>query len=286
MVAAEVKQIVCGGVRSVRGGLNQLPDIRADSLLVGVNCQFFSETHIEHPAAQFDSYVCNRPSPTRVRANAPAALERALAGTGLAPQNYKRVCQGVGGHLAEGLTAMALIKQILQGDIGSIAHLKVGVRPMHRCPDFVILVPLSRLYQFYGLNAPAFNNDPPLPVPVEVKSSRIRENKKRAVREALRQLVFYWWRAGQQIPGVVGYGIVIIFTYGNSSPTLRHCFLRPLSPGHQLSLVSALRSIDLPALRAAVDAADEDDAADRTDGENLFEFVESCLGGSDNLVRS
>lgn len=43
MAAVEVKQTVCGGKRAVGGELERLPSIRADSLLVGVNCRSFDD---------------------------------------------------------------------------------------------------------------------------------------------------------------------------------------------------------------------------------------------------
>lgn len=273
MATVRLEQKVLCTARSGACRRNQPDPIVASSYLVGINCQLFSETHIEDPAAQFDSYVCNSPDPTSIRTLVPAAVKRALVGTGLAPQGLKKACQGVGAHLGEGVAAMVFIKQILQGNMGNFAHIKVGMGPIHRCPDFVILVRLRRLYQFYGLPASAVENKSPLPVPVEVKSRRRNSDIKGAVSEALKQLIFYWWRVSRRVPEVVGCGIVAIFVYGNRSPTLYHCFLRPSLQRYREFLASELRRLDLPALRAAVEH------------ERFVRLVESCLEGFDDAAE-
>lgn len=232
-----------------------LPDYEISGELVALNCQLFSETHVEEPKAQFQSYVCGNPGNNPMIA--PSRVRRALIGTGLAPQEWKKACQGIGGHLGEGVAATVFVERVLRGDLQNFAHLRIGMKPHHRCPDFVVLVPLRSLYQYYGLSCPpGVNVDVPLPVPVEVKSRRSWKNVRTIVQEALRQLIFYWWRVCNTRPKleqVVGYGIVVVFSYANC-PTLYHCFLRPKSQECQRKLIVGLKGRELDKIKACVDS--------------------------------
>lgn len=232
---------------------NNLPDYKISEELVALNCQLFSETHVEEPKAQFQSYVCGNPGNNVMFA--PSRIKRALTGTGLAPQEWKKACQGIGGHLGEGVAATVFVEQVLRGNLQNFAHLRIGIKPTHRCPDFVVFLPLRNLYQYYGLSCPTgVNVDIPLPVPVEVKSRQSWMNLKTIFQEALGQLIYYWWRVVNTRPEleqVVGYGIVAVFSYANC-PTLYHCFSRPKSQECQRELIVGLKGRKLHEIRACV----------------------------------
>lgn len=234
---------------------------------VAIKCLLFSESHIAEPKAQFNCYV--RDGFPDMWMYAPIQVRSSITGTGFEPQEIKKACQGVGGHLGEGVTATVFVEQVLQGGLNNFAHIKVGMKQNHRCPDFVAVIPLSRLYDFYRIPyEPNDWLDNPLPIPVEAKSAREKLDIKTVLRDvALKQLIYYWWRISyrQYLEQVVGYGVVTLFVY--TKRLLCHILVKPKSEQKQRELIAGLKGRDLWQIRANIEAA------------SFIEKVEGCLEG-------
>ncbi|OIQ58280.1 hypothetical protein MOTE_20810 [Moorella thermoacetica] len=266
MATIDLNQKLYVGVTYYR----ELNSYKLESKRLAIACELFAESHVAEPEAQFYSYIID--DITTIIMNQSRQITSILRDTGLTPQARKKVCQGVGGHLGEGITALTFIDQILK-DYSSFAHIKVGMGKTHRCPDFVAVTSLDVLYNYYTLLClPEENINTILPIPVEAKSRKDNASIKSIIHnEAIRQLICYWRTCcNTTVEQVVGYGIVTIFLYGKKI-NLNHCFLRPKSVKSQEELIDRLKQCTLDDIREIVEC------------EDFICKVESCIEGFDNV---
>lgn len=229
------------GIRSGAGTYGDLPAIRLYADELGWRCRLYAESHVAEPDAQFRDYILD--DVTRFAMRWGMLTDLATAGSAYKPQELKRICQGVGGHLGEGAAILAL-EQLLVLRPAEIAHLAVRTG-QRRCPDFVLTVSLNRLYQGYLL--PGSPEMMPIPVPLECKSSRDEVVSIRSLLTAgaIYQLASYWWEMNRpRRRRVVGHGVVTVFCH--QANILIHVLLRPKDQTSRLDLITYLASIRSP----------------------------------------
>lgn len=231
-----------------------LNPFRVDSSILSIMCETFAETHVAEPEAQFESYVVEDISSLIMSTGNTAPR---FIGTIIDPQDRKKTCQGVGGHLGEGITALIFLNNI-SIDKSFFAHIGINSGPMIRCVDFVAITCLRVLYDYYQLNALEWENiDLDFAFPIEAKTRKdgigFHTCKSFLENGAFGQIVSYWWACrGQGLRGPVGYGIATAFSYERDK-VISHCFLRPKSENDRNFLLNLLNMIsDAKLLRMAL----------------------------------
>jgi hypothetical protein len=239
-----------------------------DANELGIMCEMFAESHIVKPEDQFESYVIGDVSRILMSIGNTAPY---LYGTAASPQNNKKTCQGVGGHLGEGVTALIFTRDV-GVPIDDFAHVGISSGPIIKCVDFVAITSLSTLYSYYRIIPYSWENlSDCFAFPIEAKSRKqgisARKCKGFLKEGVFNQIASYWWACRDQgLEGPAGYGIATAFSYQVN--TISHCFLRPKSLYDRLDLIGFLDKItDEFSLRAVLE--------DENGQKELFSYLEA-----------
>ena len=120
---------------------------------------------------------------------------------------------GVTGNIGEAIAAL-FARRYLDADIGDIAHIKPR-RPFQRrkSPDYLMRLQ-SRMPGIFTDNIPVETTfDWPKWWPVESKARSTDAGTQAGRKDALKQLSVYWSVLANSEPNVVGYGLIVSFTY-------------------------------------------------------------------------
>lgn len=221
----------------------ELNKFLVDGYELGMMCEMFAESHVAKPEAQFEDYVIDDVSQIIMsKGNADAYL----IGTAVSPQKVKKTCQGVGGHLGEGVTALVFLKDINLPP-SNFSHIGILSGPTMRCVDFVAITKLGDLYKYYKISIKNWEDiDNIFAFPIEAKSRKkgIGANCKSFLEDgAFCQIVSYWWACrGLGMKGPVGYGLATAFSYEGNN-IISHCFIKPKSDNDRKELLLYLNRI-------------------------------------------
>lgn len=145
---------------------------------------------------------------------------------------------GVTGNIGEAVAAIFARRHLLAG-IGDIAHVRPR-RPFRRrkSPDYLMRLSAVMPGPFATMLPRAAPFTWPEWWPVESKARSTKAGSKAGRDDALRQLVAYWCLLVDSAPDVVGYGMIVSFTYRPPREVRANLIL----PRDQSGLVIALRT--------------------------------------------
>lgn len=123
---------------------------------------------------------------------------------------------GVTGNIGESIAAI-FARRCLGSGVGDIAHVRSRRAFMRRkAPDYMMRLANVLPGPFAAILPAGFVPMWPIWIPVESKARTTQASSWAGRRDALRQLVTYWSLLANSQPGVVGYGLIISFTYQGS----------------------------------------------------------------------
>jgi hypothetical protein len=213
------------------GLLRTLPAIWLDSASVGGAAAWSGSYHVLRMAEHYDDYVITgRILALPVIAGIPPAhpYQRLTA---------KIRAAGVTGNIGE-CTAALFARRYLGVKIGDIAHTRPR-RPFRRrrAPDYLMRIGANMPGVFQAIVPNNFALPFPMWWPVESKARNTEASTRNARRDALRQLVAYWTLLRNTQPSVVGFGMIITFTYQPPRELRASLFL----PANQPALIASIQ---------------------------------------------
>lgn len=191
----------------IHGTHSKLPPIWLDTGSVGATSSWAGSYHVLSMGRHYDDYmITGRIITFRPILEFPQAhpYER-LAG--------KIRAAGVTGNIGEAIAAI-FARRNLRAGIGDIAHIRPR-QPFRRrkSPDYLMRLTSLMPGPFRTVVPEGAAHSWPDWWPVESKARNTVANSNAGRREALKQLVAYWSLLVTSQPAVVGYGLIVTFTY-------------------------------------------------------------------------
>jgi hypothetical protein len=191
----------------LRGSLRLLNPMWLDTGSVGATSSWAGSYHVLSMGRHYDDYVITRRTislPPIVGIPAAHPYER-LAG--------KIRAAGVTGNIGEAIAALFARRNLTAG-VGDIAHVRPR-RPFRRrkAPDYLMRLGGLMPGPFSGVLPTTAPSLWPTWWPVESKARSTDAGSVAGRRDALKQLVAYWSLLANSQPSVMGYGLIVAFTY-------------------------------------------------------------------------